>query len=95
MDVTEPGGLTQELIRAGRRAALTMLQTYSHSLRREAAHCLTGTIALASVTVICFRLRLNLATTTCLYLTIIVLLSLRGCFLASIVVSLIGVGCLA
>jgi C4-dicarboxylate-specific signal transduction histidine kinase len=72
-----------------------MLQTYSHSLRREAAHCLAGTIGLASVTVICFRLRLNLATTTCLYLTIIVLLSLRGCFLASIVVSLIGVGCLA
>jgi K+-sensing histidine kinase KdpD len=72
-----------------------MLQTYSHSLRREAAHCLAGTIALASVTVVCFRLRLNLATTTCLYLTITVLLSLRGCFLASIVVSLIGVGCLA
>jgi hypothetical protein len=40
-------------------------------------------------------LRFNLATTACLYLTAIVLLSLQGSLVSSAVVSLIGVGCLA
>jgi hypothetical protein len=40
-------------------------------------------------------LRFNLATTACLYLTAIVLLSLQGSLVSSAVVSLIEVGCLA
>jgi len=40
----------------------------------------------------CFRLHLNLATTACLYLIIIVLLSLLGSFLSAAVVSLIALG---
>jgi C4-dicarboxylate-specific signal transduction histidine kinase len=72
-----------------------MLQTRNDSLRRLAAQSLAGSAALASLTVVCFRLRLNLATTAFLYLTVIVLLSLQGNLVSSAIVSLIGVGCLA
>ena len=43
----------------------------------------------------CFRLQLNLATAALLYLIVVVLLSLSGSFIASVVVSVIAVGCLA
>jgi two-component system, LuxR family, sensor kinase FixL len=66
-----------------------------HRFWREVAQYLSGSIALALVTFVCFRLRLNLVTTACLYLILIVLLSLRGSFLLSAVVSLMAVGCLA
>ncbi len=62
---------------------------------RAVVQCLVGSIALALLTLVCFRLRLNPATATCLYLIVIVLLSLGGNFLSSAVVSLIAVGCLA
>src|SRR5882724_3317531 len=62
---------------------------------RAVAQYLSGGIALALVTFVCFRLGLNLVTTACLYLIVIVLLSLRGSFLLSAVFSLVGVGCLA
>ena len=65
-----------------------------HGFWRVVAQCLSGTVALALLTVVCFRLQLNLATTACLYLIIIVLLSLLGSFLSAAVVSLIAVGCL-
>jgi hypothetical protein len=45
---------------------------------RAVAHCLTGSLALALVTFVCFRLQANLATAVCLYLVIIVILSLQG-----------------
>ncbi len=61
---------------------------------RTAAECLFASIALALVTLVCFRLRLNLATVLCVYLIIVVLLSLRGSFFSSTVVSLIATGCL-
>ena len=63
--------------------------------RRAVAQWLSGSIALALVTYVCFRLGLDLVTTACLYLVIIVLLSLQGSFSVSFVFSLIGVGCLA
>ncbi len=44
------------------------------------------------VTFVCFRLRLNVVAATCLYLIIIVLLSLEGSFLLSALLSLIGDG---
>ena len=62
---------------------------------RVIALCLSGSIALALLTFVCFRLGLNLATTVCLYLIVIVLLSIQGSFLSSAVVSLIAGGCLA
>jgi signal transduction histidine kinase len=47
------------------------------------------------MTLVCFPLGVNLATAACLYLMIIVLVSLQGSFVSSAVVSLIAVGCLA
>jgi signal transduction histidine kinase len=66
-----------------------------HQFWRSAAMCLFGGIGLAAVTLVCFRLQLNLATAALLYLIVVVLLSLRGGFVASVVVSVIAVGCLA
>jgi PAS domain S-box-containing protein len=63
--------------------------------RRALAHGVSGSLALALLTFVCFRLRLDLATTACLYLTVIMLLSLQGRFLVSLVFSLVAVGCLA
>jgi signal transduction histidine kinase len=66
-----------------------------HTFWRSAVQCLFGGVALAFVTLICFGLRLNLATAALLYLMVVVLLSLKGSFVSSGVVSLVAVGCLA
>jgi len=63
-----------------------------HGFWRFVAQFLSGSVALALLTFVCFRLQLNLATTACLYLIVIVLLSLLGSFLSAAVVSLIAVG---
>jgi signal transduction histidine kinase len=65
-----------------------------HKFWRSAVQCLFGGVGLAFVTLICFRLRLNLATAALLYLMVVVLLSLKGSFVSSGVVSLVAVGCL-
>ena len=62
---------------------------------RAVAQYLSGGIALALITFVCFRLGINLVMTACLYLIVIVLLSLRGSFLLSAVSSIVGVGSLA
>src|SRR2546425_12972422 len=64
-------------------------------MSRTVAQYLSGSIAFAVVTFVCFRLGLSLVTTACLYLIVIVLLSLRGRFVLSVVFSLVGVGGLA
>jgi len=66
-----------------------------HKFWRLAAQCLFGGVGLAVVTLICFRFQLNLATVGLLYLIVVVLLSLKGGFVPSAVVSVIAVGCLA
>ncbi len=72
-----------------------MLHDQNYRFWRAIAHYLSASIALALLTFVCFRLRLTLAPTACLYLLLIVLLSLQGSFLLSVVFSLIAVGCLA
>src|SRR5437899_8142378 len=67
----------------------------NHRFWRAVAHYLSGGIALALITFVSLRLGLNLVMSACLYLIVIVLLSLRGSFLLSTVSSLVGVGCLA
>ena len=47
--------------------------------------------ALALLTAVCRRLRLNLATVVLLYLVVVVLLSLKGSFTASAVFSFVAV----
>jgi PAS domain S-box-containing protein len=66
----------------------------NHRFWRTTAQCLAGSIAVALITFVCFRLRVNLATAMCLYLVVIVLLSLQGNFLSSAIVSLIAGGSL-
>ena len=61
---------------------------------RSSTLSLIGSLALVSLTFICYRLRLNLATGVLLCLIVVALLSLTGDFLASIVVSVVAVLCL-
>jgi len=72
-----------------------MLHDQNYRFWRAVAQYLSGSIALALLTFVCFRFQLDLATTAFLYLIAIALLSLQGSFLLSAVLSLIGVGCLA
>jgi PAS domain S-box-containing protein len=62
--------------------------------RDSAAQCFCGIIALALVTFVCARLKADLATTAFIYLAVIVLLSLIGSYLASVVLILMAVASL-
>jgi PAS domain S-box-containing protein len=63
-------------------------------LWRPAAQFLLGSVGLALLTLVCFRLQLNLASAAFGYLIVIVLLSLMGSFVSSIILSIVAVGCL-
>src|SRR6185295_13430833 len=78
--------------RPGKKVRL-VLPNKKSTFWRSAAQCLAGTIAIALITLVGFRLQLNLATAVCLYLVVVVLLSLQGNLLSSTVVSLIAAGC--
>jgi signal transduction histidine kinase len=65
-----------------------------HKFWRSAAPCLFGALALIPVTLIFFRLQVGLATSALLYLMVVVLISLKGSFLSSTVLSVLAVGCL-
>jgi PAS domain S-box-containing protein len=58
------------------------------------AQCLFSVLALAGLTLVCFRLHFNIAPTVCLYLILVVLVSLAGNLLSSVVVSVFATGCL-
>jgi PAS domain S-box-containing protein len=63
-------------------------QTYRwHS----AAQCLLGGVAVALVTFVCFRLNVSITTAALLYLIVVVLTSLTGSFVPSVVVSIIAI----
>jgi len=68
----------------------------NHTDRRwsAVAQSVAGGAAIAGLTFVCLQLQVNPATTTCLYLMVIVGLSLQGSFLSSAVVSLFAGGCL-
>jgi signal transduction histidine kinase len=63
--------------------------------RHGIAKCLVGGLALASLTVVCYRLRFNVATAALLYVIVVVLLSRTGNFVSSIFVSIIAARSLA
>jgi signal transduction histidine kinase len=73
-----------------RRTAIIM-----HKFWRSLAQCLAACLALISLTVICYRLHLNLATASLLYVIVVVLLSRAGSFISSIVASIVAALCLA
>jgi PAS domain S-box-containing protein len=72
-----------------------MMPSQIATFRGSAAQCFFGIIALTVVTFVCFRLKADLATTAFIYLAVIVLLSLFGSYLVSVVLTLIAVADLA
>ena len=66
-----------------------------HKFSRSAVQCLVASLALVSLTVICYRLHFNLATAALLYVVVVVLVSRVGSFVSSIVASIVAALCLA
>jgi hypothetical protein len=62
--------------------------------QRAIVQCLIVSLALVSLTLLCYRLHLNLATTALLYVIVVVLLARVGDLFSSIVASLIAAVCL-
>jgi PAS domain S-box-containing protein len=71
-----------------------MKQNQTSRFWHAAALCAVGSIAVALVTFICFRLDVDPMMAAFLYLIVIVLVSLRGSFVPSAVVSIIAICCL-
>jgi C4-dicarboxylate-specific signal transduction histidine kinase len=61
---------------------------------RSAAQCLLGSIAVALLTFVCFRLGVRAGIAALLYLAVVVLLSGTDAFIPSVIVSVIAVLCL-
>ena len=64
-------------------------------VQREVAMCLIASLALASLTGVCFVLHLNLATALLLYVVVVVVVSSTGSFVSSIVAAIAAALCLA
>jgi C4-dicarboxylate-specific signal transduction histidine kinase len=61
---------------------------------RSAGQCLVGSIGVALVTFVCFRLEVRAGIAALLYLAVVVLLSSADAFVPSVIVSIIAVSCL-
>jgi signal transduction histidine kinase len=61
----------------------------------SAAECLVASLALASLTVICYRLHVNIATAVLLFVIVVVILSRFGSFVSSVFAAIIAALCLA
>jgi signal transduction histidine kinase len=72
-----------------------ILKQFAKRLEHAVVRCLIASLALVSLTVVCYRLHLNLATAGLLYVIVVVLLSCTGDFVSSIVASIIAALCLA
>jgi len=71
-----------------------MVHGHIHRFWRTVAECLCGRIALILATLACFLFRLDLPMSTCLYLMVIVLVSVRSGYLSAAIISVIAAGCL-
>lgn len=67
---------------------------WTHSLWHSPVQFLVGSAALALLTFVCFRVSVNSTTVALLYLIAVVLLSLKGRFVPSAIVSIIAYICL-
>jgi PAS domain S-box-containing protein len=72
-----------------------MMRNRTTRLWRLAAQYVLGCVGLALATLVSFRLRLNLATMSFIYLILVTLLSLSGSFVGSVTFSIIACVCLA
>ena len=64
------------------------------SVRRSAQRIVAGSLAIALLTVVCYRLHFNVATTSFVFLLVVVTQSLTADFVSSAAVSLLAVACL-
>jgi K+-sensing histidine kinase KdpD len=62
---------------------------------RSAAECLVASLALASLSVICYRLHINIATAGFFFVIVVVIISRVGSFVSSVFVAIIAALCLA
>jgi hypothetical protein len=67
-----------------------MMPSQIATFRRSAAQCFCGIIALTVMTFVCLRLKADLATTAFIYLAVIVLLSLIGSYVVSVVFTILS-----
>lgn len=65
-----------------------------HKFWRSSVQCLVACVAPASLTLVCYRLHLNVATSALLFVIVVVLLSHTGSFVSSIVASIVAALCL-
>ena len=72
-----------------------MMENRTETFWRAAQQYFLGCIALTLVTVLCLRLKADLATTAFIYLAVLVLVSLIGSYIASVVLVLIAIAGLA
>src|ERR1700729_2713476 len=75
-------------------ASIQMTGDWLSRCQRVAVECLLGGIVLAALTLVCFQFGLGLATTGFIFLTTLVLLSLRGRFTSSVILSAVAVASL-
>ena len=68
-----------------------MMENRTRTFWCAAQQCFFGSIALALVTIVCFRLKADLPTTAFVYLAVIVLLSLIGSYFASVVLIVLAI----
>jgi signal transduction histidine kinase len=66
-----------------------------HKFWRPLAECLVASLTLISLTAVFYRLHLNLATASLIYVIVVVLVSRVGSFISSIVTSIVATLCLA
>src|ERR1700682_758972 len=67
-----------------------MPRDWRSTFRRSAAQCFVGVMGLVLLTLICFRLGLNLVTTSFAYLILLAVVSLMGSFVASGILSTVA-----
>jgi signal transduction histidine kinase len=75
--------------------AFSRSTTVMRKFWRSAAECLVASLALASLTVICYRLHVNIATAGLLFVIVVVILSRFGSFVSSVFAAIIAALCLA
>jgi two-component system sensor histidine kinase KdpD len=65
-----------------------------HTLRKSAKHVTVGSIAVALLTLACFRTHIDFASAIPLYLLLVVLQSLTGDFRSSAIIAVVSAGCM-
>ena len=71
-----------------------MEQVQVRTLKKSAQHVVAGSVAVALLTLVCYRARIDLASAIPLYLLLVVFKSLTGDFRSSAIISVLSTACL-